>query len=299
MPEIASRPRTKTAARAGAEIRGEVLLTLARLRLATPHQLRALLLPHQQGTDYIRRALRDLRAESPALVGRAQRAQQSYWYCTPAGLAEAAASGALPLAAGSRTAARRAAAKTGLREHALAVVDTAIAFHQTHVADAGDWHLEIAHPTSAGTLVPDAVVLLADGRTAFVEVDRGTMSYARLTAKLERYDAYRTAPPTGRGTAVRTPRRPWEERYGGSCGNRSFPPVLVVFAPAPRRAAPDTREAVFHDRAAAIPPIRRWQLIVATTTLHRLTVHGPNRPVWRVAGHGQDRRPLNKLPTAR
>ena len=39
------------AARAGAEIRGEVLLTLARLRLATPHHLRRLLLPHQEGTD--------------------------------------------------------------------------------------------------------------------------------------------------------------------------------------------------------------------------------------------------------
>ena len=69
--------------------------------------------------------------------------------------------------AGSRTAARRAAAKTGLREHALAVVDAAIAFHHTGVADAGDWHLEAAHPTPAGTLIPDAVVLLADGHTAW------------------------------------------------------------------------------------------------------------------------------------
>lgn len=298
LPEIASRPRTKAAARAGAEIRGEVLLALARLRLATPHQLHRLLLPHQQGTDHVRRALRDLHAESPALVGRAQRAQQSYWYCTPAGLAEAAASGELPQATGRATT-RRAAAKTGLREHALAVVDTAIAFHHAGVADAGDWHLEIAHPTPAGTLVPDAVVLLADGRTAFVELDRGTMSYARLIAKLERYDAYRTAPPTGRGAAARTPRRPWQERYGGFYGDRPFPPVLVVFAPAPRRVAPDTREAVFHDRVAAAPPVRRQQLVVATTTLHRLTVHGPDRPVWRVAGHGEDRRSLDGLPTAR
>lgn len=35
-----------------------------------------------------------------------------------------------------------------------------------------EWHLEVAHPTPAGTLVPDAVVLLADGPSAFVEIDR-------------------------------------------------------------------------------------------------------------------------------
>jgi hypothetical protein len=81
--------------KAGADLRGEVLLTLAQLRLATPRQLKALLLPRQQGTDHVRRALRNLLAESPALVGRTHRAQQSYWYCTPAGLAEAAASGEL------------------------------------------------------------------------------------------------------------------------------------------------------------------------------------------------------------
>ncbi|WP_344630038.1 hypothetical protein [Streptomyces glaucosporus] len=39
----------------------------ARLRPATPHRLRALL-PYRQGTGYGRRALRDLRAEPPALA---------------------------------------------------------------------------------------------------------------------------------------------------------------------------------------------------------------------------------------
>lgn len=73
----------------------------------------------------------------------------------------------------------------------------------------------------------------------------------------------------------------------------------VVFAPAPRRAAPDTREAVFHHRAATAPSVRYRQLVVATTTLQRLTVHGPDRPVWRVADRGEDRRPVDGLPTAR
>jgi hypothetical protein len=62
--------RGRRVARAGAEIRGEVLVTLARLRLATPEQLRALLLNHQEGTDYVRRALRNLTAEKPALAAR-------------------------------------------------------------------------------------------------------------------------------------------------------------------------------------------------------------------------------------
>ena len=104
-------------------------------------------------------------------------------------------------------------------------------------ADAGDWQIEPAHPTPAGPLIPDAVVLLASGRFAFVELDRGTMSYARVLAKLERYATYRTAPPSGRSNAARAPRSHWQEHYAGPDLQRLFPPLLVVFAPAPRPAA--------------------------------------------------------------
>lgn len=296
VPGEASRAR-KTAAKAGADIRGEVLLTLAQLRLATPRQLKALLLPRQQGTDHVRRALRNLLAESPALVGRTHRAQQSYWYCTPAGLAEAAASGELAPTAGRTTGKRIAASKTGLREHGLALVDAVVAFHQAEVADCADWQVEVAHPTPAGNLVPDGVVLLAGGSSAFVEIDR-TMSYARLLAKLERYDAYRNAPPSGRGNAARAPRSHWQETYAGPSLDRPFPPVLFVFAPAPRRAAPATREAVFHERARHVSGVN-YRLTVATTTLAQLTGQGPDQPVWRVVGHGEDRLALAVLPKAR
>ncbi|MFB6807594.1 replication-relaxation family protein [Streptomyces sp. NPDC056387] len=298
-PSLASRPRRKAAAtKAGADIRGEVLLTLAQLRLATPLQMKALLLPHQQGTDHVRRALRNLLEESPALVGRTHRAQQSYWYCTPAGLAEAAASGELATAAG-RTTGRRAAGKTGLREHGLALVDTVIAFHQAQVADSADWRVEVAHPTPAGSLVPDGVVLLAHGGSAFVEIDR-TMSYARLVAKLERYDSYRNAPPSGRGNAARAPRSHWQETYAGPSLERPFPPVLFVFAPAPRRAAPTTREAAFHERARRVGSVN-YRLTVATTTLPRLTRDGAGGPVWRAVGNGrgEERLTLEALPKAR
>ncbi|SFO07078.1 hypothetical protein SAMN04487980_105412 [Streptomyces sp. cf124] len=107
------------------------------------------------------------------------------------------------------------------------------------MADHADWQVEVAHPTPAGNLVLDAVVLLADGSSAFVEIDR-TMSYARLVAKLERYDAYCNAPATGRGNTARAPRSHWQETYAGPFLSRGFPPLLFVFAPAPRRAAPAT-----------------------------------------------------------
>ncbi|MFE2053382.1 replication-relaxation family protein [Streptomyces sp. NPDC059459] len=290
VPVEAPRPRKAAATKAGADLRGEALLTLAQLRLATPRQLKALLLPHQQDTDHVRRALRNLLNESPALVGRTHRAQQSYWYCTPAGLAEAAASGELAPTAGRTTGKRIAASKTGLREHGLALVDTVIAFHQAEAADHADWRVEVPHPTPAGNLVPDAVALLADGSSAFVEIDR-TMSYARLLAKLERYESYRSAPASGRGNAARVPRSHWQETYAGPSLERSFPPLLFVFTPAPRRAAPDTREAAFHDRARP-----NWRITVATTTLHQLTHDGADRPVWRVVGRGEDRRALTALP---
>ncbi|SEG85294.1 Replication-relaxation [Actinacidiphila yanglinensis] len=287
-------------ARAGAEIRGEVLVTLARLRLATPAQLRALLLPQHEGTDYVRRALRNLAAERPPLVGRVQRAQQSIWFCTTAGLAEATASGLLLAfngSAGGRTTGRKAAAKTGLREHGLALVDTVLAFHRSGAADAGDWQVEAAHPTPAGPLIPDAVVLLATGGFAFVELDRGTMSYARLLAKLDRYAAYRSAPPSGRGNAARAPRSHWQEHYAGHALERTFPPLLVVFAPAPRRAEPATREAEFLARAAGLLPVRHRRLVVATVTTARLAAHGPARAVWRVAGSPAGGWSLDRLPT--
>ncbi|MGW6739296.1 hypothetical protein ACWGDX_00885 [Streptomyces sp. NPDC055025] len=57
----------ETAAKAGADIRGEVLLTLAQLRLATPRQLKTLPLPRQghaaEGT---------LSTAGPASPGRAR-----------------------------------------------------------------------------------------------------------------------------------------------------------------------------------------------------------------------------------
>ncbi|MER5359691.1 hypothetical protein [Streptomyces sp. NPDC002785] len=118
--------------------------------------------------------------------------------------------------------------------------------------------------------------------------------------KLERYDAYRNAPASGHGNAARAPRSHWQETYAGPSLERPFPPVLFVFAPAPRRAAPATREAAFHDRARRVSNVD-YRLTVATTTLPLLTKDGADRPVWRVVGksHGEERRTLASLPKAR
>jgi hypothetical protein len=66
----------------------------------------------------------------------------------------------------------------------------------------------------------------------------------------------------GRGNAARAPRNHWQETYAGPYLDRPFPPLLFVFAPATRRAAPDTREAAFHERARRLrtkPVDGSWQ----------------------------------------
>ncbi|WFB11968.1 replication-relaxation family protein [Streptomyces sp. LX-29] len=135
---------------------------------------------------------------------------------------------------------RIAASKTGLREHGLALVDTVIAFHQAQVADHADWQLEVPHPTPAGNLVPDSAVLLADGSSAFVEIDR-TKSYARLIAKLERYDAYRNAPASGRGNAARPPTLPLEGDLRRAVPGPAVSRRCCSSSPRPRAARPRQR----------------------------------------------------------
>ncbi|MFD0396195.1 replication-relaxation family protein [Streptomyces nogalater] len=260
--------------------------------MATPRQLKALLLPHQQDTDHVRRALRNLLAESPALVGRTHRAQQSYWYCTSAGLAEAAASGELASPVGRTTGKRIAASKTGLREHGLALVDTVIAFHQAEVADHADWQVEVAHPTPAGNLVPDGVVLLADGSSAFVEIDR-TTSYP---ACLPSWSAT-TPTATHRRPGTATPPAPAQPLAGDlrrAVAGAALPAAAVRLRPGQAPRGPGNEEAAFHDRARP-----NWRITVATTTLHQLIRDGANRPVWRIVGHGEDRRVLTAAPSPR
>ncbi|MEU0111510.1 hypothetical protein ABZ313_40045 [Streptomyces sp. NPDC006251] len=86
------------------------------------------------------------------------------------------------------------------------------------------------------------------------------------------------------------PGRPW-------AGLR---PVLLVFAPVARRAAPAAGEAAFHERARHVRGVD-YRLMVATTTLAQLIRQGSVEPVWGVAGRGvgEERCSLDALPKAR
>lgn len=215
---------------------------LPQLRLATPYQLKALL-PQHQDTDCVH-ALRNLRAD--ALVGRTHRAQQSCWYCTAVGLAEAAASGELPPKAG-RTTGQRAAAKTGLRERA-SPWSTRLSPSTTRerpTTPTGN----SSSPTDPGRLPGPRRRGAPGRRLQRVRGERPHPVLRRLVAKLERYDAHPQR--TGERARQRRPRpaQPLQEIYAGTSLERPFPPLLFVFAPARRRAAPVTREAAFHDRA--------------------------------------------------
>jgi hypothetical protein len=76
--------------------------------------------------------------------------------------------------------------------------------------------------------------------------------------------------------------------------------VLFVFAASPRRAAPATREAAFHNRARRVGSVN-YRMTVATTTLPLLTRDGADGPVWRVVGNsrGDDRCSVAALSKAR
>ncbi|MEU3657130.1 hypothetical protein AB0E67_30900 [Streptomyces sp. NPDC032161] len=68
----------------------------------------------------------------------------------------------------------------------------------------------------------------------------------------------------------------------------------------PRRAAPATREAVFHERDRRVGCVNQ-RFTVATTPLPLLTRDGSDRAVWRITGRdrGEERRALAALPKAR
>ena len=191
-------------------------------------------------------------SERPPLVGRVQRAQQSYWFCTPVGLAEAAAPGLLPAFNGTacgRTTGRRAAAGRGLGEHGLALVDTVLAFHRSGAADAGDWQIEPAHVTPAGLLVPDAVVLLATGAVR-VRGSGPRHDVLRTAAGQARHATPPTAPRRRRGAATPLGRR---AALAGPLRRVDLERPVPAAAGGVRRGtvpwAPQMREAEFQVRA--------------------------------------------------
>ena len=169
-----------------------------------------------------------------------------------------------------------------LRAHTLAINDVGLSFvraarqlgHECHPAD---WEHEVALRVSdrakagqgSDMLVVDAVLhytrRFAEGdevMVRFVELDRGTETMQRLTAKLLAYrQLYSYRPKTGAG---------WRERY------LVFPKVLVVLAGRLSTSQLERRRSTFlqlADQAGVAESITAM-----VTTLPELESYGPVRP---------------------
>ncbi|MEW1678474.1 replication-relaxation family protein [Streptomyces noursei] len=282
----------------------EALPVLYRHRLLTAHQLTQLLRPAATSTRYIRRQLEVLhdRGLVEASVRRISRAGELLWYVSALGCEVVENGGELAPRAYRMTS---DAAVSQLQEHTLAVNDVGLAFVQ-HARRLGDecgpldWDPEVAHRLRDGDsrvgdeafLVPDAVLhyvhtgTAGDGQqqrmllTFFCEIDRATMSIARLAAKLHayaRYSRYIPQPAPGRGrpkAASGYRREAWRARYP------AFPRILLVLDGA-STAQLDRRQDDLRALAAADTRLHSAapDLRAGITTLDQLRRHGPLAPI--------------------
>ncbi|MFF3747494.1 replication-relaxation family protein [Streptomyces kronopolitis] len=297
------RPRFLDLADRGLSTLGqEALPVLYRHRLLTAHQLTQLLRPDATSTRYIRRQLEVLhdRGLADASVRRTSRAGELLWYTTPLGCEVVENGGELTARAYRMT---EDAAASQLQEHTLAVNDVGLAFVQ-HARRLGDecgpldWDPEVGHRVRDGDsrlgdeafLVPDAVLHYVhtgtadDGQqqrmllTFFCEIDRATMSIARLAAKLHAYARYsryipQPAPGRGRPKVSGYRREAWRGRYP------AFPRILLVLdgaSPAQLARRQDDLRAL----AAADTRLHSaLDLRAGVTTLDQLRRHGPLAPI--------------------
>ncbi|MCB5910390.1 replication-relaxation family protein [Streptomyces pinistramenti] len=302
----------------------EVLPVLYRHRLLTAGQLTQLLRPAATSTRYLRRQLEVLHARGlvDASVRRSSRAGELLWYVTATGCEVVEGGGELTPRAYRMT---EDAAASPLQEHTLAVNTMGIAFveHARRLGDECgplDWDPELAHRVRDGDsrlgdeafLVPDAVlryVHTTDGGgerqrmllTFFCEIDRATMSIARLAAKLHayaRYARYIPQPPPGRSRSKTAGggyrREAWRARYP------SFPRVLLVLDGASAgqlaKRADDLRALASAD--ARLQPAAA-DLKAGVTTLDQLQRHGPFAPiVMPVLGDAEPTDVLLRAPAA-
>ncbi|MFI9358644.1 replication-relaxation family protein [Streptomyces lydicus] len=281
----------------------EILPVLYRHRLLTAGQLTQLLRPAATSTRYIRRQLEVLHGRGlvHASVRRTSRAGELLWYTTALGCEVVESGGELAPRAYRMT---EDAAASQLQEHTLAVNNMGLAFVQ-HARRLGDecgpldWDPEVAHRVRDGDsrlgdeafLVPDSVLryihtTTGDGGqqqrmllTFFCEIDRATMSIARLAAKLHayaRYARYTPQPALGRGwpKAGGYRREAWRARYP------SFPRILLVLdgaSPSQLARRTDDLRALAAADARLQPAAADLQAGVAT--LERLRTHGPFAPI--------------------
>jgi len=268
-------------------------------RLVSTDQLHQLITPQHTRAQYIRRQLHTLREAGLAdVVGRRLHGQTNLlWWLTPKGAEAVEAVGLLP----QRPYRMSPEAAAGpLQEHTLATIESGLAFVRWarelgHDCGPLDWSPETAHhyrdetrPGEDLTLVPDAVLnyvhtdQAAKQRTLltfFIEVDRATMTIARLAQKLHAYARYQSYAPqlsTARGggrTTIRRTATAWRSRYP------TFPRLLLVFTGAPT-ARLERRIADLRSLSASDPLLAATPLRAGATTLDQLREHGPFAPIF-------------------
>lgn len=283
----------------------QLLAALALHRIATTHQLRALLRPHatRQTVSAPLNRLRRHELADYTVLPASNRSRA--WFLTPDG---ARVARDLPALRGRApypmTSAMAASLKT---PHTLTVLRTHLAF----VADARrrgdehghlDWTPEVSHPIGDGErLIADALMhyTLTGGHQranlrAFIEVDRATMSSERLAAKLIDYARLWSYEPQPVGRPRQRPRQAgsgvtWLRWYP------VFPRVLIVLTGASlsvlaRRIADLQAMAAQHPHVAALAR----DVPLGAGVLEDLEAHTPTGDVW-VPLTGGERRPWTEL----
>ncbi|WP_082126731.1 replication-relaxation family protein [Allosalinactinospora lopnorensis] len=297
--ELASATQAQTGADlALSPAAAHVLHLLYHHRLLKTRHVHEMATPHAKWTRQVLFVLNQL--HQAGLAGRVNfrgTRKDSLWYATPDGAAVVELSGDIP---GRAYRMDRQRASGPLRHHALAVVDTGLAFlrhgrRRGDDVDPFDWSPEIAHRIRSGNgpfetthLVSDALLhyLLVDAKRKqraqmqfFLEVDRATMPLPRLAAKVTAYASYYdyVPEPTKASHSRRrgSPRPAWRMRY-----NR-FPRVLIILT----GARPQRLEHRRLDLAARLQEnpylaSERSGFQVGATTLEQLEEYGPTAEIF-------------------
>ncbi|MFF4534029.1 replication-relaxation family protein [Streptomyces sp. NPDC001407] len=292
-----------------------VLELLYQHRVLSTHQMHVLLTaPDKRPARpvYLRRQLGELCEAGLVNRVRAQgggdgpgriQSQPYLWFLTDFGAESVEEAGELPTRPYRVTPDSVAGAR---QAHTLAVNDVGVAFVEHarrlgHECGPLDWTPEVANRIRDGQrrfeddhVISDSVlnyVHIERGQrtmlTFFVEVDRATMTSARLAAKLAAYGRLYEYVPQSPDRARRTPdttRPAWMYSYP------VFPRVLVVLDAAPPREGQVDRRPQrlaartedLYTRTAADVRLQRLKerLSVGVTTLQQLQQHGPCAPIF-------------------
>ncbi|MGW4894580.1 replication-relaxation family protein [Kitasatospora sp. NPDC004240] len=307
----------------------QVLTALYQHRVMSTDQLHRLLLPGANTPKYLQGQLRGLREAGLVQHMHARRLQRSgeigyrrpprkapyLWFLTEAGAESVEAGGEVE----PRPYRVTPESVAGTRQwHTMAVNETGIAFTR-HAARLGhecgplDWVPEVAHRIRDGQrrfeddhVITDSVLRYVDVRrgrrtmlTLFIEVDRATMTTARLAAKLAAYgrlyEYVPQHPDRARRSAAST-RPAWQYSYP------VFPRLLVVLDGDPSATLQDrlaTRTEDLYALTKTDPRLARLagHLSIGVTTLRLLQERGPFEPIFTpmLKGTPENRLPLTDL----